>query len=52
MNELIINSKLYTAGHGHFEQEKYPPKGKSYEKISCFMWDLNLGPVKLKFEVY
>ena len=34
MSELIINSKLATAGPGHFELQKYPPKRKLYEKIA------------------
>ena len=47
MCKLIINSKLATAGPGHFELQKYLPKRKLYEKNSCFAWDLTLGPVKL-----
>ena len=31
MSELIINSKLATAGPGHFELQKYPHKRKLYE---------------------
>ena len=47
MSELIINSKLATAGRGHFELQKYPPKRKLYEKDSCLNQDSNLGPAKL-----
>ena len=52
MSELIINSKLATAGPRHFELQKYPPK-ENYTKNSCFIWDLNLGPVNynLKYVV-
>ena len=34
MSELIINSKLATAGPRHFDLQKYPPKRKLYEKIA------------------
>ena len=34
MNELIINSKLSTAGPWHFEMQKYSPKRKLYEIIA------------------
>ena len=34
MSELIINSKLATAGPGHFELHKYSQKRRSYEKIA------------------
>ena len=34
MSELIINSKLATAGPGHFELQKYPLKRKLYEEIA------------------
>ena len=34
MSELIINSKLATAGPGHFELQKYPPKENYMKKIA------------------
>ena len=50
MSELIINSKLATAGPGHIELQKYPPK-ENYIKNSCFYWKLNPGPVNLYQEI-
>ena len=44
MWELIIKSKLATAGPGHFQLQKYPHKRKLYEKNSYFTRDLYLGP--------
>ena len=52
MSELIINWKLATVGPGHFELQKYPPKRKLYEKVSCLAQDSNLGPLKFLYEVY
>ena len=46
MRELIINSKLATAGPGHFELQKYTPKRKLYQKNCCFNQDSSLGPIK------
>jgi hypothetical protein len=47
LSELIVNSKLATAGPRHFELQKYPPKRKLYEKNSYFTRDSKLGPQKL-----
>jgi len=47
MSELIINSKLASAGPRHFELQKFSPKRKLNEKNSFFNRDLNLGPVEL-----
>ena len=46
MSELIINSKLATAGPRHFELQNYPPKEKYMKKIAFFTGDLKLGQVK------
>ena len=51
MCELLINSKLATAGPGHFELQNYPLE-EYCMKNSCFTQDLNLGPLKLLLEVY
>ena len=34
MSKLTINSRLLTAGPGHFELQKYPPKENYMKKIT------------------
>ena len=51
MNNLIINLKLATAGPGHYELQKYPPKRKLYEKIAVNRGS-ELEPVRLIDEFY
>ena len=47
MSDIIINSKLASAGSGHFELQKYSIRRKLFEKDICFIRYSNLGPIKL-----